>query len=381
MYQTSAPVRYCTDFRADAFIQAAMQVIDAKTKEPLDGHEMLDVLADVEGTGFTDPLDRMWYLNWDLLIYNMTFIEIIRSSRSGLPLKFMRLEPEFMAIEMCANYEHRYYYRPLNSAQWWEIDRKNMIIISSARVDPTTPFGVPRLASLIKETTLDSDLVGQLQLMIQNRLMPSWVLEHQPGSDKYVDPARLTEVKRIFEKYAAGDKTGGVAVVPGGLHANVIGMKWSDLAVNQVLAVPEQRVHAAFGVPPSLIGKAGAQGETTRTNAAEARKMFWESVMIPWFSKIGASLTTQMLRQWPRTENLAVHFDVSDIPAIREHKINQLATITPSFASGLISRSEAQRLAGVPIHGSDVFYRPTSVGAVIDGEELDSITSVDADEI
>ena len=87
---------------------------------------------------------------------------------------------------------------------------------------------------------------------------------------------------------------GDPAVLSGGVEFDVLSMKPTDLALLDLRTFDEQRIAAAFGVPPFLVGLPQSAG-LTYSNATSLFDFHWRATLRPMASSFAKALSTWAL--------------------------------------------------------------------------------------
>jgi len=169
----------------------------------------------------------------------------------------------------------------------------------------------------------------------------------------------INRLHREWENLHKGvDKSHRLAIVDQGLDYKQVGLNQKDMEFVQSRKMNREEILAAFGVPPVMVG---ILEHASYANAQEQKRVFWENTMGPKLSKLGEAITALLLPSFG--DDLAAHFDLSEIPALQEDRKEQITRAKEAFHSGLMTRNEGRVEIGMEGIGDegDVFYIPANL--------------------
>lgn len=356
-YRQNPVQRSCVDMLARTFTQGRIQVVDQSTGRPVPAHGMIDAIR--YPTNVRGENDRWRRTIQDLYLTGNAIWEKVRAKGSDDVVQIWRLDPLRVRIELSeAEWISRYWYEV--GGTWYPIPARN--IVHWMFPDPLDPgwFGIPPIMSAARVMSVDNQLTDQLKVTLQNRAIPSIVLE--APEHIAVDEDRADESRRMWKKKYGGRNLGNVAVTD--LSVKVIGMTWEEMAIGDVISVPESRIAMVHGIPMILLGRSGTQADPTRANFREAKLHFWFDTMLPLQTDIAELASIFLLPEFPGWQGHAVQFDTSEVPILQQARLERADRARSLFRDGMVSRYIAQTLGGIENHGPDVFYRSSMIDAV-----------------
>lgn len=366
-YRGNPAVRSCVDMLGRTFVQGRMCVVDTATGEEVD-HDLPRLIG--YPTNTRGARDRWKRTIQDLYLTGNAIWEKVRAKGSDDVVELWRLDPLRIRIELHpSEWIARYWYEV--GGTWYPIPARN--IVHWMFPDPLDPgwFGVPPILSATKSLAIDNELVDQLKVTLQNRSIPAVALEAPDGVE--LDEPTAEEARRRWRQRYGGRKLGDVAVTS--MKVKVIGMSWSDMALGEVISVPESRIAMVHGIPMILLGRSGTQGDPTRANYRESKLHFWFDTIDPLHGDIAELVELYLLPEFPGWERLSVKFNTSGVPILQEARLARADKARGLFKDGLASRHVAQSLGGLQIHGPDVFYRSVSIDAVFPADATEEDVS------
>jgi HK97 family phage portal protein len=364
-YRHNTVFRRCVDVLGGAACQARVTVVERGTARPMPLHPMLRV--------FREPAPRVTEKTlWKRFIQDgyttgNAIWEKVRAVGSDEVVELWRMEPGRTAIEPDQNgVPRRYLYSIMG--KWWPIPAEN--ILHWKFPDPLQPyFGIPPIYSAFRDLSVDNELIDHFKVTLQNLAVPAVVLEHEEA----IEEEEAEEARRKWKMKYGGFRKGEPAVVGGGTKVNVIGMDMQKMAISELISTSESRIAMVHGVPMMLLGRSGTLADPTRANYAEAKEHFYTDTVLPLLSEIAEELTAFLLSEWEGADQLEAMFDTTGIPVLQEAKLRRGTAASKLFTDGLVSRHESQRLAGVAVHGPDVFYRSSNIGGIVPADAQEEV--------
>lgn len=363
-YRRNVPIRACIDMLSRTFSQGRLCVVDSTDKEQK-GHELPGLI--MNPTNVRGSSDRWKRTIQDLYLAGNAFWEKVRGQGNGKVVELWRLDPQRIAIEPDpVTYIKRYLYQV--GGIWHPIPAENVVhwMFPGGGGTESDPgyFGIPPIFTALRVVGTDNELIDVLKVTTENRAVPAVVLE---TDDEDLDDGGAEEARRGWRKRQGGNRRGDIAVMPKGVKVKVIGMNWREMAIGDVIAIPESRIAMVHGVPRILLGSAGDAGGLPGTGGSrirEAKEHFWTDTILPLQTDIAELITLYLLPEFGGPDGLHAFFDTSAVPVLQEARLRRADKSRQLFRDGLASRHVAQRMGGIAQHGPDVFYRSSAIEAV-----------------
>ena len=142
-----------------------------------------------------------------------------------------------------------------------------------------------------------------------------------------------------------------------------IALTQEEMALPDVRAQTEARICAAFRVPPILVGAKVGLDRSTFSNAAQARRTFWENTMLALYRRIESKLDAELLPNYERLgETLRARFDFTDVAALRDSRESVERSAIAGLRAGALTINDARiRLGLDPLPDGDTLH-PTGAG-------------------
>lgn len=117
-----------------------------------------------------------------------------------------------------------------------------------------------------------------------------WAVLRHPGN---LNPEQSTDLRENWMAARARGRS-APAILSGGIELETLSISPSDMALLDLRVFDEQRIAAAFGVPPFLIGLPQAEG-LTYANATSLFDYHWRATLRPLANSIAAPLSSFLL--------------------------------------------------------------------------------------
>lgn len=346
-YRNNSVFHACINFYSRTFNRGILQVVDVDDV-PTKKHPALALFR--RPNPFKTPSALWSAFIQDAFTTGNGLFEKVHGVGSDRTVELWRLDPYRIAIEPHPRkYIRRYLYEI--GGQWFPIPTKN--VIHFAFPDPDEPyFGLPPILAASRSMAADDEAVDYLKVMLENKGTPPVVLEHEMD----VTPGQARQAQRSYKRQVGGENRGKPLVIGRGTKAKVLGLSLRDMVVGEVIASTETRIAQVHGIPSSVLGRSGTQGDPTRTNAREAYALVWNDVIEPFLQWIAELLTCFLLYEFDPSGELRFRFDTSNVDVLQSARMERAKLAADIFKKTLVTRHHAQRLAGIPVHGDDEFF-------------------------
>ncbi len=353
-YRSNTAVRACVDLLGRTFRQGFVEIYDRETASAVD-HDIPALLR--KPTNARGEKERWNLTIQDLYLTGNAYWQKDRRAGSPEVFQLIRLDPQRIRIQPSHDKWIDFYLLEVGGIEF-RIPAED--VIHWKFPDPQSVdfannwFGIPPLLSAIRVLSVDNQLVDQLKISLQNKAIPSVVLEYDV--EDQLDEEKAEEARRIFRKRYGGEHLGDVAVTDA--KVKVIGMNWKEMDIGTVITVPERQIARVHGTPMELIGsstgseESGLSSESTRR---EANLHFWQNTVMPLQEDVAELLEIFLLPEFPGWEGLGVRFNTTNVPVLQAARLERMDKARGLFKDRLASRHVAQRAGGMEIHGPDVF--------------------------
>jgi len=122
----------------------------------------------------------------------------------------------------------------------------------------------------------------------------------------------------------------------------------SELALDSVRRVPEERICSALGINPMVLGLGSGLERSTYSNYERAQQAAWEDGMVPLLRTLADAITADLLPEYPETQQGDyVMYDLETVRALADDMQAEAVRAEKLYKAGIIDRAEAKRIAGL----------------------------------
>ena len=193
--------------------------------------------------------------------------------------------------------------------------------------------------------------------LLDNGARPSGAIIFKPRDETGI-ATNLTESQRqqlmtdLKNRFTGTGNAGRPLLLEGDFDWREMGLSPKDMDFLNLKNMSATDIAMCFGVPSQLVGVPDAQ---TYNNVQEARLGLYEETIIPLLKKLESDLNEWLIPMYG--DDIHLHFDVDDIPALSERRRLIYANVTNAVAQGIMTRNEArERLGLTPLDGADDLY-------------------------
>lgn len=234
--------------------------------------------------------------------------------------------------------------------------------------------GMSPLAGVLREVCTDNEAATFAAALLRNMGIPGVVIS--PKSFKAANGDEIGEMsdeqqrafKRMWREKFGGDNRGEPFVQSIPVDVTIPGFKPSEMMVDKVRQIPEERITAAIGLPAVVAGLgAGLAASSDKHNIETAQEMAWKNCLIPTHSIIAKQLTRQLLPDILHSKaNQIVAWDYSGVAALQVDRDALHKTTRDDWTSGLVKRSESREIIGHDVDEAldDIYFTDISQPAV-----------------
>jgi HK97 family phage portal protein len=253
------------------------------TKQRDGQHPLHRVLHDVANP-WTSAYEQKLALTWDAIRHGSGYAHVIRAG--GRVVELHRLRPTGVVVECDSTGEPHYRVTLANGGQ---------LVLDYTEVVHLRPFSTGPLKDEVLSLTDDlAQAVGVEIAMLRHQAF-IFTKAPRPGgiltSDKRLSPEAIANIKKVVEKFHAGEAAGGLMVLPA-MKFLPQAFTSVDLQFNELQAAIVIAISRGFRVPPPLINDLS---RATFSNAETMGRQFATYSLRPWCSAWEAALTRALL--------------------------------------------------------------------------------------
>ena len=265
-----------------------------------------------------------------------------------------------------------YLYRPGGRGAGISIARENVIHFRS----DLNPYNGGRTARqplypLLREIYQDNESAEYEAAITANMGVPGGMLSPKDAEGEIPQDARDSLVSLWADKFT-GSGRGAVLVPSHALEYTKIGQSPAELGIADLRDRPEDRICAALGISPMVLGLTSGASQKTYANYLEARKAAYDDCILPLLAEFARVLTYQLLPDFSPGPTERCGWNLDNVKALSEDKTEIYNRVNSAVTAGWMTVDQARRLAGVKTDDDayeetcKVFLVPTKATAVAD---------------
>jgi HK97 family phage portal protein len=328
-------------------IPEVMRPTDNGQAEPLPDHPALTLLRKPQ-PGIAPSVFWSWVIT-DYKIFGNAYLRKVRSNNiAGLPTDLQYLPADMVRPVGDVDQPIRYYAYTTDGTTY-NIDPADIIHVRYGRDPNDHRIGRSPLMSTLREIATDNTAAGTAYGLLRNNAMPSVIIGPDARDAMVdIDEDSARALKRRLQENFAVDGAGGVAVMQAPYKIDRVSFAPSELALDTVRRLPEERVCAALGLNPMVLGLGSGLDRSTYSNYERAQQAAWEDGMIPLMAQIAESLTLSLLPEYPESaDDDYLRFNVDAVRALADDLAAEAQRAERLYKAGIIDRAEAKRIAGL----------------------------------
>jgi HK97 family phage portal protein len=320
--------------------------VDSQQAEPVEDHPVLQLMAQ------PDPM-IMGSLFWgwciqDYKLFGNTYLRKIRSSTRGT-VTALQFLPQDMVRPVGNGVNPLTHYIYTTDGRSFDIPVSDIIHIRYGRDPSDIRIGRAPLTAVLREIATDNTASTTAYGLLANGAMPSLIVgpdAKETTVDMSMDDAR--QVKRQLHEDLTGDGSGGIVVMTGAYKMDRVSLTPSELALDSVRRVPEERICSALGINPMVLGLGSGLERSTYSNYERAQQAAWEDGMVPLLRTLADAITADLLPEYPETQQGDyVMYDLETVRALADDMQAEAVRAEKLYKAGIIDRAEAKRIAGL----------------------------------
>lgn len=237
----------------------------------------------------------------------------------------------------------------------------DIIPITYADTPDNRYTGIGPLEVLLRETSVVNSLTDFLKVFMDRGALPLYAIIPQDEGPAAAQWKRQ-ETKDAFMaawrgRYGGLHNASEPLPLVGIKDVKRIGLDFNELAYKDLHDLQDAHIASAFGIPPILLGAQVGLDKATYSNYEQARRSFYEDTMSPLWARLDDAFSRHLLNDRDFRSDISLQFDTSTVPALQDDTDAATERAVKVFSSGLASRHQAQRMAGIDAHGPDVFLQ------------------------
>ena len=320
--------------------------VDSQQAEPVEDHPVIKLMAQPDPM-IMGSLFWSWVIQ-DYKLFGNTYLRKIRSTTRGV-VTALQFLPQDMVRPVGNGVNPLTHYVYTTDGRSFDIPVSDIIHIRYNRDPSDIRLGRSPVMAVLREIATDNTASSTAYGLLANGAMPSLIVGPDAKDqtvDISMDDAR--QVKRQLHEDLTGDGSGGIVVMTGAYKMDRVSLTPSELALDSVRRVPEERICSALGINPMVLGLGAGLERSTYNNFERAQQAAWEDGMVPLLRTIADAITADLLPEYPETqEGDFVQYDLEQVRALADDLAAEASRAEKLYKAGIIDRAEAKRIAGL----------------------------------
>ena len=320
--------------------------VDSQQTEPVEDHPVIKLMAQPDPM-IMGSLFWSWVIQ-DYKLFGNTYLRKIRSTTRGV-VTALQFLPQDMVRPVGNGVNPLTHYIYTTDGRSFDIPVSDIIHIRYNRDPQDIRLGRSPVMAVLREIATDNTASTTAYGLLANGAMPSLIVGPDAKDqtvDISMDDAR--QVKRQLHEDLTGDGSGGIVVMTGAYKLDRVSLTPSELALDSVRRVPEERICSALGINPMVLGLGSGLERSTYSNYERAQQAAWEDGMVPLLRTLADAITADLLPEYPETqEGDFVQYDLETVRALADDLAAEAERAERLYKAGIIDRAEAKRIAGL----------------------------------
>lgn len=328
---------------------------DGRSRKPAESHPYYGLLHDQPADGVTSFVWR------ELVMAHLSgwgnHYSLIVATRGGRVTELRPLHPAQVTPRLIGG-QRVYEYTPANGGPMVTLPADEVLHVQGISYDGLMGWSPIRLhREAIGWGLATQEFSSQF---FGNGAQVRGVLEH-PGTVQ--DPEKL---QQQWERAYGAENRMKVAILPQGMKYNQISISPDDAQFVQTRALQVAEICRIFNVPPVLVQDFG---RATWSNAEHSDLAFVKHTLLPWLTRIEATLNAALLTE---AERKRMFFKFTVQALLRGDNAGRAAFYQSGVTTGWLTRNEAREKEDLdPLPGLDEPLTPTAVAQPADPKPAD----------
>lgn len=214
-------------------------------------------------------------------------------------------------------------------------------------IDPDNPrLGCSALKRCIREVCTDNEAATYHEAVLRQMGVVGVVIQPGDVRAEFGSPEEREEIADTFVEKTTGTKRGRPIVTDAAWKLDQLGVKPDEMALDQILKIPESRICGALRLPAMVLGLAVGAEQRTFSNYGEARKAAYEDAVIPFLKLLAEAFTDDLLPLLDGIEGDEVDFDYAGVQCLGESEDSRFKRFGEAYQTHKVI-TKNQALAGV----------------------------------
>ena len=245
----------------------------------------------------------------------------------------------------------------------WKRHELDEVIHLRDGIDPDNPrLGCSALKRCLREVCTDNEAATYHEAILRNMGVVGVVIQPADEDDGFGSPEEREAIADTFVDKTTGNRRGRPLVSSIRWKLDQLGVKPDEMALDQILKIPESRICGALRLPAMVLGLAVGAEQRTFSNYGEARKAAYEDAVIPFLKLVAEAFTDDLLPLLEGQDGDEVDFDYSAVQCLGESEDAKFARYGDAYQTNKgITRNEYRSGIGLEtVETGDTFADGTS---------------------
>lgn len=351
----------CMNARAKSTSSVKLKVYDSRTHEELRDHPLRKLLARPNPYMSENDFWKLAIKNLDLS--GLAPFQKVRSNSKEV-VQLWPLRPDYVKINRSTT-------RALDGYTWEPpglVGKRDfapedvLLFIERDPRDFLTPVSRVQVAGRIVD--VDNAVTDYIKLYWEKGGVPPGVLT----SKNKLTPEQISGARaRWIQRYGGYHQWDSPIILDDETTYQHIGNTFKDMVFDQLDGRSEVRICTVMDVPPIIVGTTIGLTRNTFSNYQEARKAWWEDMLIPLYLQLADFIQYDLVPEYETNpDDIYVAWDVSKVPALREDQAAKWDRAVKAITAGFVTVNDARHEAGLAkdLKGGDVYLRSNMITAV-----------------
>lgn len=232
--------------------------------------------------------------------------------------------------------------------QYEYIPRENVIHFRLGLDDNDMRLGLAPLKRLIREISTDYEATRFTESLLKNYAVPGLVIVPSAAAG-IIDAQTATDIQNTFDRRLKNDGRGKTTVLSQEANIQAFGFSPHEMDLGLLHRLPEERIAAVIGVPAIIAGLGAGLERSTYSNFKEAREMFTETRLVPYWRMTASKLTTSLVPDFYNGDDtISIAYDLSDVRSLQDDEDALYRRLDIGVRGRWIAPSEARSDVGLP---------------------------------
>lgn len=243
-----------------------------------------------------------------------------------------------------------YYDRKVGvKTEGWDVADVIHVRYGPLSTDSDMMKSIAPFQSLLLETLTLSEATLYIRYMLQNMGIVSVILS-PAGDNQVITEDIADDIEEKFQAKVTGKNRGKPLVFRKPIKVDATGPSPADMAIDKLIAIPEQRICAVIGIPRAVAGVGGGS-ESAFGNGGELKQLresATEEWIIPTQRDVAEAFTHQFLMPEYNALKAGIHFayNLKNVRCLQEDQDKLWTRIVSAYSAQLISQQEGRTALG-----------------------------------